>query len=305
MLSSIVSPRKCQPSDEDGGFDRLLSAVHERWKAMAVGSSQPLFVVEPASSEPLHELWLRALPERYRRHYACTCCRHFVERFGALAVVDSDGYLQSAVWPNSSNVPETFRTAMDVLHRAVHRGAIASVFLTSDGRLGTAQTGPWTHFSLPVPSERVHRDRMKTAAQAMADVREERGMLARGLEEFSAHLVTQAHGLLTTGGLFRSEKCEGVARWLLDLHRGPMTHKDVRRRDALLWVAAATAPAGFCHVRSGMIGTLLEDLQAGLALDVVKARFAEKMDPLQYLRPSATGWKPGPGREGGRGARLG
>ncbi|NJK38363.1 MAG: hypothetical protein HC825_06145 [Oscillatoriales cyanobacterium RM1_1_9] len=36
-----------------------------------------------------------------------------------------------------------------------------------------------------------------------------------------------------------------------------------------------------------MIGTLLEDIQAGLTFNQVKSRFDAKMNPLQYQRPSA------------------
>ena len=58
-------------------------------------------------------------------------------------------------------------------------------------------------------------------------------------------------------------------------------------RDNLTWLAVASAPAGFCHVRSSMIGTLLEDLAAGLPFEQIKAKFAAKMHPLQYQRPTA------------------
>jgi hypothetical protein len=68
-------------------------------------------------------------------------------------------------------------------------------------------------------------------------------MLARGLGEFSVDVARRAHGYLTSGQLFRSEKCEAVAKWLLDLHE--RLPKDRQQRDRLLWLAAAGAPAGF------------------------------------------------------------
>ena len=88
-----------------------------------------------------------------------------------------------------------------------------------------------------------------------------------------------------------------VAKWLLDLaeatKQAPQTGGpgipagQGKRREALFWRAVATAPAGFAHVRSGMIGTLLEDIEAGLPFPEVKRRFDEKMDPLKYQRPKA------------------
>ena len=47
------------------------------------------------------------------------------------------------------------------------------------------------------------------------------------------------------------------------------------------------APDGFCHPRSSMIGTLLEDIVSGLPFDTIERRFKEKMHPLQYQRPQA------------------
>jgi hypothetical protein len=92
---------------------------------------------------------------------------------------------------------------------------------------------------------------------------------------------------LSNGALFRSEKCIGVARWLADLHAARADAKGALARDHVTWRAVATAPPGFCHVRTTMIGTLLEDLAAGLPFAEVKRRFDAKTDPTLYQRPQA------------------
>jgi hypothetical protein len=140
----------------------------------------------------------------------------------------------------------------------------------------------WTHFSVEVPH--VHSHALLSAGQVQAERKEDWRMLARGLAEFPQALVERALALLTSGTLYRSEKCIGVATWLLELHRSLAAVKTPRQRDALVWRAAATAPAGFAHVRSSMIGTLLEDLAAGLDSAAIKRRFDEKMAPSQYMR---------------------
>jgi hypothetical protein len=121
----------------------------------------------------------------------------------------------------------------------------------------------------------------------MAAKAQEREMLLRGLDEFSIVAVRKAFVLLTNGSLYRSEKCEGVAKWLLDLHEQRAATKNARAREHLIWRAVAAAPPGYCHVRSGMIGTLLEDIVQGLPFEALKARFDAKMHPLRYLRPQA------------------
>lgn len=112
-------------------------------------------------------------------------------------------------------------------------------------------------------------------------------MLRRALADFPLELLDRAVTLLEADVLYRSEKVLGVATWFRDLQRN-LGVKGIRRsdtRDNLIWRAVATAPPGFCHVRSSMIGTLLEDLAAGMSIDEVTWRFAEKMHPLRYQRP--------------------
>lgn len=112
-------------------------------------------------------------------------------------------------------------------------------------------------------------------------------MLGRSLAEFDVEIVRKAVALLNSEALYRSEKCLGVAKWLLDLHEALAATKNERVRANLMWLAVAKAPPGYCHVRSGMIGTLLEDLAAELPFEAVKRKFSEKMNPLQYMRPQA------------------
>lgn len=98
--------------------------------------------------------------------------------------------------------------------------------------------------------------------------------------------MAQASRILHQDAVYRSEKAIGVATWFTDLHRklenvkGPL-------RDNIIWLAAATAPVGFCHVRSTVISTLLDDIKEGLAFDAIARRWQEKLHPLQYQRPSA------------------
>jgi hypothetical protein len=58
-------------------------------------------------------------------------------------------------------------------------------------------------------------------------------------------------------------------------------------RAGVTWLAVATAPAGFAHVRSTVVGTLLQDIAAGLPIADVARKFRDKMDPRKYQRPTA------------------
>lgn len=277
-MASDVTQLKPQPTDEDGGFQRLLEAIHRRFAENA----GPLFLVNlPAGT--LYEVFRKNLPSHLWQHYLCRCCTHFTDRWGGLMVMDENGRPSSAVWPEPEQVPEAFRMSLAGMRGLLVKQSIAGVFLASEAVLGTPTTGAWNHMSLPLPTSRRHRDRVKTATQVMAERTEERGMLIRGLDEFSQEIVRKANTYLTGGDFYRSEKSVEMVAWLLSIHEMRDSQNE-RKVDNLLWKAVATAPAGWCHVKTGMVGTLLDDIKTNLPLDEIKRKWAEKMNPAQYMR---------------------
>ena len=136
------------------------------------------------------------------------------------------------------------------------------------------------------PSEElIYDNRILTPFQKMAERKEEFIMLKAGLAEYPVAAIEQALKVLRLDALYRSERCLGVAEWLAELHYKTAAVKDERLRDNVVWRAVASAPPGFCHIRSTMIATLLEDIIYGMSFDEISSRFAAKMHPLQYQRP--------------------
>lgn len=268
-----------RPAAETTDFGPVPGLMQQRLDAL-VGAGHAY----TTSTNGLFDVFLAALPSALRQQYTCSCCRKFVERHGGLATIDVQGQHVSAIWSGDEpTVSEALAPALRAMADMVRRAEITGVFVTTSAVLGTPEAGGWSHFS--VKASRVHEGRL-TADQVMAEKREEFLMLERGLEEFPLAVVRQAHALLSSGNLYRSEKCLGVAKWLLELHQAREAASK-RYRANITWAAVAGAPPGFCHVRGGMIGTLLEDVQAKLPFASIKARFDAKMNPTQYLRPSA------------------
>ncbi len=295
MLSSDTTTRV--PVDDDDQYPEFLAATRRRFDR-ATGSGPPLFTTD---AEGLFTAFLAALPPPKRQHYTCNACRRFVERFGGLVTIDLAGKTTSILW-EEEEAPIFFGDAVQALRRAVEKAAVTGVFLATDTVWGTPQNRQqlttiqhgrldvvtWHHLAVTPCKALVHKPGpTQSTYEAMAEKLQDFHMLTRSLDEFSPETVRQAHRLLTTGGLFRSEKCIGAAKWLMDLHEARDATKNERARANIAWRAVATAPAGFCHVRSGMVGTLLEDVAAGMAFAQVKARFDAKMDPRFYQRPQA------------------
>lgn len=266
--------------ESDEGYYRFERMIRDR-VAQATG---PVFTIDV---DPAHlwETYLQNLPSTRRQHYNCSCCRKFIEKYGGLVTIDNEGHVDSLLWEiKPQDRPTFFADSIAILRVAVERAEVTGVFLSSETVWGTPRTGDWTHLS-GIPGM-VCQSWVKTPGQLMAEKKEDYGILSHGLADYPLPLVEQAVRVLTADALTRSEKAKGIADWFLTLHKQVQGIKGPRRKN-ILWYAVATTPPGFCHIRSTMISTLLDDIKAGLKFEVISRRWAEKMNPLQYQRPTA------------------
>lgn len=220
-----------------------------------------------------------------QQYHDCHACRKFIQRFGNLVTIDPEtGKTKSAIW-ELKHVPNMYSKTVAAMREAVESAKVVGVFLSSNRTLGTPVTGEWTHFA--VANSNPYKNQLLTAGQAMAEKKEDYKNVSCALSDFNLELLAQIVELLSSDALYRSEKVVGQAKWLFNLKTliNNVTHKKLNRN--IVWKAIADAPAGFCHPRSSMIGTLLEDLGNGICFDDAARRFKAKMHPLQYQRPSA------------------
>jgi hypothetical protein len=247
--------------------------------AAAIG---PLFETDASG---LFEAYLAGIPAEYRQHYTCHACRRFIERYGGLVRLTEDGKPDPVLFNAGATIPPFFVPSVTVMEAKVRRAKVTGVYLDSAPVWGTPQTGDWSHLS-GSPATPYRASALKNASQAMAEKREEYGMLCRGIADFPLEAVVQAVRVLEADVVDRSEKTLGVGQWFLKLHRDIEGIKGPARNNRI-WLAVATAPTGWAHVRTTMIGTLLEDVILGMPFERIKERWASKMHPLQYQRPTA------------------
>lgn len=272
-IASTATPDEAREND---GYPDLLTAIQDSFAVKG-----PLYSTD--AGPLLWDAFYHNIPDEAQKHYECRACRYFIETYGHLARVLEDGTLESAVW--DAEVPEFFQPAVYALNQAVVTAKITGVFYASDAVYGHPDTGGWHHLAVYPLDTQIHAPVLQTASQMMAEKAQDLQMLIAALKDYSRDAVGQAVNLLDSDALYRSEKVLGVAKWLLFLM--DELANDPQHYTNRLWQAVATAPAGFCHVRSTMIGTLLDDIKDGLPFEEVSAKFASKMKPDLYQRPQA------------------
>lgn len=227
-------------------------------------SSEPLFITDVPD---LFQVYLQGIPVQYRQHYNCHECRRFLNRVGSLVVVDDHGKLVPAMW--DFHIEGFFEDMVKKLGSVIRRSKIVDTFQGEGQRLfGVPVTGEWTHLS--AESNTILKGDSR---------KEDFKNVKRAISEFTPQVLDRALVLLRADALFRGEKIMEQAEWFRSLYD--------MKNDNLVWRAVSKAPAGFCHPRSSMMGTLLDDLLTDLPVADAVKKFSAKMHPLKYMRPTA------------------
>ncbi len=279
---SSVATTPASSVDTNEGYIVLENMIRDR---IVMRSGGPLFTTS-ASPEALWAAYLNGFPEANRKHYDCHSCKRFIQTYGGLVTINKDGSAKSLLWDGDcrfgDEVPPFFFPSLKAMVDLISAAKVTGVFLSSATIWGTPSTPDkkrsfsWTHMS--GRPAKVYTDKVLTADQRMAEKLEDYKMLKRALADYGAPVAEQAVRVLKSDALTRSEKALGIAEWFVGLHG-----QDANQ----LWLAVATAPPGFCHVRSTMISTLLDDIVAGLPFETISRRWSEKVDPTKYQRPVA------------------
>lgn len=247
----------------DVGFDQYLVKMQEYYS-----QHNHVFTTDV---QGLWEAYLDNLPAE-RQYHNCHACRDFITTYGGLVSINEEGITSSAVW-NLLETPEFYRPSINAMCQLIHKSKVTGVFYSSLSALGKPVTGVWKHFAVePVLP---YSSRVKTAKQAMAEKKEDYKNVKRALSEYKKEVVDKTLTLLRSGALPQAHAVLGQVAWL-QLCYGMNRNQ--------LWRAVAMAPAGFCHPRSGVAGTLFDDIAAGKDVTVA---FAAKMHPLRYQRSQA------------------
>jgi hypothetical protein len=266
-----------------GDFDRFVRDVQSTL-ARSLTPGSVLYRVQ--TDEDLYQVFLSSFADPAERQYhTCHCCRTFIHRYSSLVVLGEDGSVTSALWGESDG--HAYGLAAQRLRRAVeHHVHVSDLFLWSEIEWGVAEAGGFSHLWARPNLAMRWASRTQTAGQAMAARREDRRTLEHALGVLPRALVERAVDMLRAGSLYRADKVLPMASFLLGAHDRTAGKKG-EQRNRILWRLVGEATAGWCSPRGSVLGALVEDLQSGQSAEAVARKHNERMDPLQYQRPSA------------------
>lgn len=262
-------------------YPEFEQAVKDRFDGF-VSSGSKLF---KTNATGIYDTYLANLPEEAQQHYTCQACQSFFNRYGSLVTISEEGKMESVLW-DETVVPPFFKKSVKAMKEIVLRSLVTGVFLSDSKTLGQPITGEWTHVHVKLPTQMVYRSRIQTAGQKMAELREDFGMVNRALLDFSMDTVDKALALVDSEALYRGDdKVKPNLEWfkaLLEKFDGFYTGEERRN---IIWLAVATAPTGFTHIRGNSTGALLNDINDGLSTQSIITRFEARMST--YMRPQS------------------
>ncbi len=264
---------------DDYQFESLVKRIQDRF-IKNIQTNGPLFTT---NNSDIWGSYLNSFSDR--QYHNCNACKNFILRYGTLVVVDNEGRAIPAMW-DSRDAECDEKQAIISMQKSFDKSKITGVFLSNNRVWGTPKTGQWKHFYVKPTSGVIYDGVVNTPDQVMAEKKEDFKNIIRAIREFSPEIVNTALSLLKMDTLYMGEKVLGPVQWLNDLIES-ISKKTGKQRTNLIWKAVALAPRGFCHPRSSMAGTLLEDIASGIDFEVAARRFKEKMNPLRYQRPQA------------------
>ena len=267
-------------------FEVFSSKVHAQFTEM---SKDELYTVD-ISGDTLYELYLSAFPEgtnpiyKERTEHDCSCCKNFIRNIGPVVAIQNNKLV--TVW-DVADVPFPYDVVAKVLADQVRSTKIASVFRSSEPQYGAqvtrqllenGQVKNWNHFHGKIATKHYSRNSGEFVGRFNTMVQ----TCKRGFVELTQDSLETIQDLIKSKALYRGEEHSRSVEAFTKARREYFT-LPVEKRDAYLW-QNAQAVGGF---RNSVIGTLAQDLSAGVDLEAAVRSFEVKVAPANYKRPTA------------------
>jgi len=274
-------------ADAVGDFQQFVTDVSVRLSAMSKGE---LYVVGDGLDRD--SLWLTFLDSfpagtnlrfRERSEYDCSTCRGFVKGFGN--VVEIDGGQVRSVWSGVSAFDPVFSVVAAAMDAFVGTLPLSGIFRSTEAQYGTPRTRTlrdgqvevWDHLHGRV--EKRHRTSDVGGARGTFDAAVQ--VFRRGLAELTQQALDTVVDLIDDNALYRGTEHRRAVTEFRSLQNRWTQASDGR---AFIFANAMNPAARF---RNTVIGTLVQDLSAGVDLEQAVRSFEAKVAPQNYQRPTA------------------
>lgn len=111
MANNVSENVSMNPAREHDGYDELLKSIRDRFSSFANSDTKRMLYTTDGTKD-LYDILLRSIPEEARQHYNCNTCRHFVNKYGGLVVIDQTTGAQSPVMWDPDVASDFFKPAV-------------------------------------------------------------------------------------------------------------------------------------------------------------------------------------------------
>lgn len=267
-------------------FQQFSTAVHKRYNELSMGE---LFRTD-VEADDLWQVYLSAFPEgtnpifRERTEHDCSCCRNFIKNLGRVVGL-KDGLIQT-VWEELGDMPAPYGAVAQVMAIYMAKATITGVYRTKEVSYGaqfnherteSGQVLTWHHFHGTVYPQHRNNDPASVAGELNSTA----GVFKRGLDEISVVAVQEVLDLIAQNALYRGAEFQGPVAAFQALQNDYLEGG----RNAHYHWANFQKPGA--RIRNTAIGTLLQNLSEGMALEAAVAAFERTVAPENYKRTSA------------------
>lgn len=222
---------------------------------------------------------------RERREHDCSSCRRFVRAVGDVVAI-IDGKLET-IWDVRV---AGYEPITDALAAFVRAAPIDDIFLHYERTAGvdksfeemSERVHTWHHFFVNIHKK--HVKQKKEIPTALAEPRDRRNVLLRGLRELTNDAVETVLELIAQNSLYRGEEHEFAVTSFARL-KAQFARLSPQEQELFGWTC--DAPPSVAKIRNSAIGTLLTELSEGRDLNDAVARFEALVAPANYKRPTA------------------
>ena len=273
-------------------FARIIAGSFQRFvKGGAV------FVTD-VKGDDLYGAYLAAFPEgtnpifKKNPEHDCSCCKNFIRRVGNVVIINGEGRVHT-IWDDAAeNAPHPYSEVAKALRDKVLAHPIDGLFRvstkeTSFGAQTSRSQDPitrkvytWEHFYTgQIPSEL----RVASPGQVCGDYHTTVEVFERGLTELSPDAVETVKSLIDGNNLYRGEEHRPAVKQFQKAQR-EFLKLGAKDRHTFAWMHAGDPASRF---RNTVIGTLVQDMSAGVDLEAAVRSFESKVAPTNYKRTTA------------------